>query len=923
MAIFHLNAKIITRSKGQSSVRSAAYRRAGIFRDERLGMNFDYSNKKNVTHCEILIPANSPNWLQTLDDLQKGEPQKASEKFWNFVELKENRKDSELAREIEFALPLELTKERCVELAREYIKSQFNGIGMVADYSIHWEPNNPHVHVMLSTRELKEEGFGNKIRTWRDKSLLLTWRQSWAEFVNKYLAQEGFDIKIDHRSYAEQGIDINPTLHVGPGGHMSKSEIYSSNIKENKSIKLRNLENLNENPEIVLNRITQSNGTFIIDDINKIISKNLVTPNDGSNEKNPWRGDKKDIKQILNEISNKESVFTDSILKKASTKYSNQIEVINNIITQIKSSPEVIVIGPGDDGKERYTTRAMFKIECSLQSMADVLYKRNRHTVKTKIIDKAIKKFNLKNEQADSIRYILKSPDITAMVGRAGTGKSYSLKAACYAWKASGFKVHGIAIAGIASSNLQTDSGIESKTIASFCLALKEKRMTLSRKDVVVMDEAGMTDSISFQKVLSAVKTARAKLVLVGDDAQLQPVGPGAPFRALLERIGHSELNTIRRQKDSWQREATSKFAQGKIGKALDAYHRNRCIDILSNPNNAMEKLIDDWQLALNKKKESSLDQTLILAYRNIDVDALNLLARDRLVNQNSIDKGSVFKTIKGDIYVSIGERLIFLENNEQVGIKNGHRGTVTKIERNCITVKLDGKENETHIDTSKYNKFTYGYACTVHRSQGVTVDKSFVFAAGNWVRNLTYVAMSRHRKSVKLYANKETNKDFNSLKKSMSHQGIKDSVLDYPLAFAVRRGIDIDKIAEKVKTHILEKIREVKIRAKEFSQKVLNVKTHLAKNIQEQKFKQNPVDEFSSMLKQRSVLPAPWLNPTKDQKKEWRTITENMAVLSRTIINHNGLCKQAEERGILYEIQNSFTRNTLSHSYDSRGKNH
>lgn len=668
MAIYHLNVKIISRSKGQSSVASAAYRRAAIFRDERQGKNFDYSKKGNVLHSEMLIPNDSPKWLVNLAQLQKDEPQKASEQFWNYVESKENRIDSELSREIDFALPLELNKEQCIELSRDFIKTQFTSLGMVADFSIHWEKSNPHVHVMLSTREIKLEGFGNKIRTWRDKSLLFTWRRTWAEQVNQYLAQEGLNVKIDHRSYAEQGIDLIPTQHEGSGRHLWHKEIKTYKVEENKIIRLKNLEKINERPEILLNKIAAESSAFTIEDIEKSIGKTTSSNNESIDKS--WNGTPKDIKNILNDISKNESVFTDKTLKRTIAKQSDNIEVINKILTQIKSSPELLAIGPGEDGRERYTTRFLFDLENSLQDISDVLHGRNSHAVKTKIIDKAIKKFGLKNDQENAIRHILKGPDITAMVGRAGTGKSYSLKVAANAWESSGFRVHGIALAGIAAQNMQNDSNIHSKTIASFCLALKEKRLALTKRDIVVMDEAGMTDSNSFFDVLNAVKKARAKLVLVGDHAQLQPVGPGAPFRALLERIGFAELTTIRRQNEAWQREATSKFARGKVEEALEVYHQHKCIEILDNPNKAMEKLVEDWQMTL-KNKETTLDQILILAYRNIDVDALNLLVRERLINQGSIDKSVTFKRIKGDISVSIGERLVFLENNEQIGVRN------------------------------------------------------------------------------------------------------------------------------------------------------------------------------------------------------------------------------------------------------------
>lgn len=146
----------------------------------------------------------------------------------------------------------------------------------------------------------------------------------------------------------------------------------------------------------------------------------------------------------------------------------------------------------------------------------------------------------------------------------------------------------------------------------------------------------------------------------------------------------------------------------------------------------------------------------------------------------------------------------------------------------------MDGRDKEINIEPSKYNQFTYGYASTVHRAQGVTVDKTFIFSTGNWVRNLTYVAMSRHRKSVKLYADKETYIDFDSLKKSMSREGLKDSVLDYPLSFAARRGIDVENVAIRFKNHVIGKLKEVQVKIKDTVQKTLNYEKYYLRKSQE-----------------------------------------------------------------------------------------
>ena len=185
MAIYHLRAKIISRSKGQSTVAGAAYRSGGhsathaaAYRsgekllDERTGRTFDYGRKQGIVHTEIIAPANAADWAYTRSAL------------WNRVELAEKRKDAQVAREIEISLPRELSHEQRIELVRAFVKEQFVQRGMVADIALHCPKatdgkDQPHAHIMLTLRPLKPDGsgFGNKERAWNEHALLEHWRK--------------------------------------------------------------------------------------------------------------------------------------------------------------------------------------------------------------------------------------------------------------------------------------------------------------------------------------------------------------------------------------------------------------------------------------------------------------------------------------------------------------------------------------------------------------------------------------------------------------------------------------------------------------------------------------------------------------------------------------------------------------------------
>ena len=231
MAIYHLSVKIISRGQGRSCVAAAAYRAGEKLRDERQGLNHDYTKKHGV-ESEIIAPANTPSWVND------------REKLWNEVDRAETRCNSRTAREINIALPLELSKEQQKELIREYVKESFVDKGMVADVCFHFnDENNPHCHVMLTTREIDKEGFNKKNRDWDKKEKVEEWREQWANHSNKALDKAGCEERIDHRSYKDQGIDQVPTIHLGKtSSEMKKKGIDNARVEINNQIKELNKE---------------------------------------------------------------------------------------------------------------------------------------------------------------------------------------------------------------------------------------------------------------------------------------------------------------------------------------------------------------------------------------------------------------------------------------------------------------------------------------------------------------------------------------------------------------------------------------------------------------------------------------------------------------------------------------------------------
>jgi len=251
MAIYHLHAQMIKRSSGRSAVAAAAYRAGEKLHNDYEGITHDYTRKSGVVHTEIMLPKTAPKEYKDRSTL------------WNAVEQAEKRKDSQTAREIDIALPVELNKREQISLVKKYIKENFVDKGMIADFAIHnKQDGNPHAHIMLTTREVSKKGFGGKNREWNKTELLEQWREDWATACNEKLQAKGIDERIDHRTLKAQGVDREPTIHVGAAAKaMERSGRDSDRIRECREIVAQNKVAM---PEITAEYIHEVKQGYII-----------------------------------------------------------------------------------------------------------------------------------------------------------------------------------------------------------------------------------------------------------------------------------------------------------------------------------------------------------------------------------------------------------------------------------------------------------------------------------------------------------------------------------------------------------------------------------------------------------------------------------------------------------------------------------
>ena len=720
-----------------------AYRAGEKLTNERDGITHDYTHKQGVEHAEIVLPEGvKAEWARDRSAL------------WNAAELAEKRKDARVAREFEVALPHELSVEERLEATREIAQELANRYGAAVDFAIHapheaGDVRNHHAHILMTTRQVGAEGLGDKTYLERENKWLLTnglpttdmqlrdIRQSWEGIASERMAAAGLDIRIDHRSHLERGLEIAPSEHMGVHAtQMQRKGMDVARVRLDQDAAKRNAELIREKPEQVLFLITGEKSVF----------------------------DRHDVARALHRYINDDA------------------QAFQNAFATVMASPALVELQAervnGETGEvelARYSTREMVEIESRMVASAQRLHQAHshglsdHHGVDRRHVARAIgaqdaaiqqsagdASARLSDEQRRAIKHITGPERIAAVVGLAGAGKSTMLAAAREAWEAEGYTVHGAALSGKAAEGLEESSGIRSRTLASWSRGWDNDRGTLGRGDVFVIDEAGMVGSRQLSRFVSEIEARGAKIVLVGDHEQLQAIGAGAPFRAIAEEIGHAELSEIRRQRVDWQREASASFATHCTELGLRAYAEHGDLRFSETRDGARGEIVRDYLADRDQRPDGT---RVAMAHRRADVRAINADIRAALQDRGELARGDdagalTFQTNDGKREFAPGDRIVFLENNRELGVKNGMLGTVAHVDPERIVATLDGRGGESvSVPMASYQAVDHGYATTIHKNQGATVDRSFVMASGTMDRHLTYVAMTRHRDGAQLYA--------------------------------------------------------------------------------------------------------------------------------------------------------------------------
>jgi hypothetical protein len=383
----------------------------------------------------------------------------------------------------------------------------------------------------------------------------------------------------------------------------------------------------------------------------------------------------------------------------------------------------------------------------------------------------------LRPDQRLAFDHAVDADGLKIIEGRAGTGKSYSLAAIRDGHEHAGRRVVGLAPTNAVAQDLKTDGFTEASTVHAELFRLKNGRTNWDRRTVVVVDEAAMLDSRVTGELLAEARRAGAKVILAGDDRQLASIERGGLFTALREQHGAAEITEVTRQRADWQRRAARDLAEGRFGEAVAAFDGAGAITWTADHVDAREALVAAWKRDTAAEPDAT---RFVFAYTNRDVGALNAELRQVRRDRGELAGQDVrFETKHGPADFAPGDRVQFTDTLKAARIYNGNVGTITSIDAGTgvIRTRLDaanGEGREVTWSAAEFDGFRHGYAGTIYKGQGKTLDHTYLYHTHHWRAAASYVALTRQRESAQVFVARETARDTAQLARQMAREEIK-----------------------------------------------------------------------------------------------------------------------------------------------------
>lgn len=430
---------------------------------------------------------------------------------------------------------------------------------------------------------------------------------------------------------------------------------------------------------------------------------------------------------------------------------------VRSITRSWLGSRNVVALAPDKNGRPRFTTPEVLELEKRLLTMADDLAADRHFRPDEAAVNAVLARHpQLSDEQRRAVVHLTRDTGRLALLtGYAGTGKSTTLRVLNEIYSGANLTVCGAAVSGKAAQGLEESSGIASTTLVRR-IGSRELKLPpsapLGPGDVLVIDEASMLGTRSLARALALARHAR-KVVLVGDCAQLPAVAEaGAPFATLAQRLGHTALTSVSRQRDEADRRMVLDLAEGQVARALHGLARRDGLVLRRDQGEAMAALVRDW----GERHALQSQDAIILAATRAECARLNRLCQDERRRRGALGPALV---AAGEDVFHLGERVLLTRNSRRHRVTNGTLATITGYDerRQALTVRPDGRPRTVTLDGYAAENVLLGYSLTGHKSQGATCGETFVHGTSAFASaEMLYVELSRHQHRCRLYLSEE-----------------------------------------------------------------------------------------------------------------------------------------------------------------------
>ncbi len=450
------------------------------------------------------------------------------------------------------------------------------------------------------------------------------------------------------------------------------------------------------------------------------------------------------------------------------------------MIAAIAAHPETIrLFDPEMKEEIGWTLRSIREQERATLARAISLAASGRHEVGTKFIRAVAREMTLDDEQVEAVRHVLDEGSLKILEGRAGTGKSHTLSAVRQAAERDGYEVIGLAPTNAVAQDLR-DSGFRRATTLQSLLWYREHapehaNAQVPGKSLVIVDEAAMLSTEHLDRLTRLAVETGAKLVLVGDDRQLASIERGGVFSDIRERIGSATLSAVRRQHQDWARQAARDFAEGRFREGLEVYEAHGLIHWQEDLEEARATLLERW----SADTETSRGKRFVFAYTNEEVRRLNDALQAIEITRGRVRDCITLETERGTLSVGVGDRIAFRGTWKPKGIYAGALATVASIEGTRMTVRSD-RGREIVFDNREFTNIDLGYAGTIYRGQGKTLDQTYLLHTHHWRDAASYVAMTRARAQTEVFVGRDQAPSLRALSAQMARQSSRGSTLRY-----------------------------------------------------------------------------------------------------------------------------------------------